>query len=157
MMTVSGPVIQASAMKELKPDGLGSFSVCCYETRTVNETPATPGHRLRPSQRMHTAGDFSSCMRSGRRINGNYYRLCVLFHTDESTQCPARIGFAISRKVDKRAVIRNRLKRVARNVFRQQPSLLPGDYIFMAKTEAATADGEALSADLARLLQRLSR
>jgi len=106
---------------------------------------------------MHTAADFSSCMRSGRRINGNYYRLCVLFHTDESTQCPARIGFAISRKVDKRAVIRNRLKRVARNVFRQQPSLLPGDYIFMAKTEAATADGEALSADLARLLQRLSR
>ncbi len=106
---------------------------------------------------MHAAGDFSRCMRSGRRINGNYYRICVRFPTDESRPCRARIGFAISRKVDKRAVIRNRLKRVARNVFRQQQSLLPGDYIIMAKSEAATADGEALRSDLSRLLQRLSR
>lgn len=106
---------------------------------------------------MHSARDFSNCMRSGRRVNGNYYRICVRFHSDESTPQPARIGFAISRKVDKRAVIRNRLKRVARNVFRRQLGLPAGDYIIMAKTEAGTVDGEALRADLTQLLQRLLR
>jgi len=144
-------------MKELKPDGLGSFSVRCYEMLTVNETPVTVGHRLRPSQRMHASRDFSACMKNGRRISGHYYRLCVLFHADQSTPFPARIGFAISRKVDKRAVIRNKLKRIARNVFRRQSQLPAGDYIIMAKSEAATAEGEVLSVDLTRLLQRLLR
>lgn len=106
---------------------------------------------------MHSARDFSACMRSGRRINGVYYRLCVHFSSEQATPRQARIGFAISRKVDKRAVVRNRLKRVARNVFRQHPDLPAGDYVIMAKTEASTVDGEALRADLTRLLQRLLR
>ncbi|MBK9494557.1 MAG: ribonuclease P protein component [Aquimonas sp.] len=108
---------------------------------------------------MHSARDFSACMQNGRRLNGALFRICVRFSSDpETPETPlARIGFAISRKVDKRAVVRNRLKRIAREMFRQHSDLLAGDYVVMAKTEAASADGQALRADLQRLLQRLSR
>src|SRR5690606_16115916 len=61
-----------------------------------------------------------------------------------------------SRKVDRRAVVRNRLKRVARDCFRRARHLLPpGDYVFMAKREASAAERAALRRDLERLFQRL--
>jgi ribonuclease P protein component len=39
---------------------------------------------------------------------------------------PARLGFAVSRKVDTRAVIRNRIKRVLRDYFRRHRATLAG-------------------------------
>mgnify|MGYP005750909747 FL=1 len=112
-----------------------------------------PPARLRPRARMHLPGEFKRCLDAGQRMGGAFYRCSVRLDADREP----RIGFAISRKVDKRAVVRNRLKRVARDTFRRHRHRLPaGDYVFMAKREAATADSAALHRDFERLLARLA-
>jgi ribonuclease P protein component len=49
----------------------------------------------------------------------------------------ARLGLAVSRKVDKRAVGRNRIKRVLRDCFRHCRGLAGGDYVVVARVGAA--------------------
>lgn len=61
----------------------------------------------------------------------------------------ARLGLAISRKAARRATSRNRLKRLARESFRQHLAALAGiDVVVMARPAAAQADAGALRASL---------
>lgn len=70
-----------------------------------------------------------------------------------------KIGFLVSKKVDKRAVVRNRLKRQMREVVRlllKEEKLQAGSMIaFMAKPEAKTAEYQDLEADIIFLLKRM--
>lgn len=67
---------------------------------------------------------------------------------------PPRLGLAVSRKVDARAVGRNRIKRVLRDEFRHlRAQLPPGAYVLVARGAASRADNEALR-DAARALLR---
>ena len=69
----------------------------------------------------------------------------------------ARVGLAVSRKVSKRAVARNRIKRLVRESFRQQRLNLPAwDVLVIARTSAAEASNEALREDLAGAWLRLA-
>ncbi len=72
---------------------------------------------------------------------------------------PARLGFAVSRKVDTRAVIRNRIKRVLRDYFRRHRATLAGGaYVLVARPPAARASGpELISAFEQTLRQALRR
>lgn len=67
----------------------------------------------------------------------------------------ARLGLAISRRVARRAVDRNRLRRLARESFRQL-ELAPLDFIVMAKREALAAENLQLRMSLDRHFTRLS-
>ncbi|KGQ19181.1 Ribonuclease P protein component [Lysobacter dokdonensis DS-58] len=68
---------------------------------------------------------------------------------------PARLGLAVSRKVDPRAVGRNRIKRVLRAEFRTLRLQLPaGDYVFVLRAAARTSDGPALRAAMHSLFRR---
>ena len=61
----------------------------------------------------------------------------------------------VSKRVDKRAVARNRIRRQIRECFRlQQPLLPPGDYVFQARPEANQVDNPGLRAALLKLLAR---
>ncbi|MCD9027924.1 ribonuclease P protein component [Luteimonas sp. BDR2-5] len=67
----------------------------------------------------------------------------------------ARLGLAVSRKVDKRAVGRNRIKRVLREQFRRlRPQLVPGCYVVVARPAAAGADARAIGTAFTAALQR---
>jgi ribonuclease P protein component len=67
-----------------------------------------------------------------------------------------RLGLAIARKQVRRAVDRNRLKRIAREVFRRHRQQLAGlDLVVMARGTAATADNAALAESLGRHFARL--
>ena len=68
---------------------------------------------------------------------------------------PARLGMAVSRKVDKRAVGRNRIKRVLRETFRHlPPTLAGGDYVVVARSSAARASHLDIRDALLRVLRR---
>ena len=66
-----------------------------------------------------------------------------------------RLGLAVSRKVDRRAVGRNRIKRVMRETFRaHRAELADGDYVVVGRIGAALLDETQLRAALISLLQR---
>ena len=70
----------------------------------------------------------------------------------------ARLGLAIAKRQVRRAVARNRLKRLAREAFRQRRDRLDAtDLVVMARPAAAAASNIELTRSLARLLQRFYR
>lgn len=78
--------------------------------------------------------------------------LALHFH---ATDTPPRIGLAVSRKVDRHAVGRNRIKRVLRETFRRlRAQLDSGDYVVVARGAAAGSDNQALRDAFVTLLQR---
>ncbi len=66
----------------------------------------------------------------------------------------ARLGLVVGKRVDKRAVARNRLKRVIRESFRHQPTLASNDYVVIAKAPAALKSLPELTVILNRLWSR---
>lgn len=69
-----------------------------------------------------------------------------------------RLGLAISRKVAKSAVARNRLKRIARESFRRHQRELGGlDCVVMARPGATEQDSAVLLASLERHWRRFAR
>ncbi len=70
----------------------------------------------------------------------------------------ARLGLVVPKRVDKRAVERNRLKRIIRESFRQDPiQALALDLVVIAKASAAGADSPRLRRSLERHWRRLAR
>jgi ribonuclease P protein component len=109
----------------------------------------TTDARFRRSDRVRQPPEFQHCFAQGERVNGRYFRLHAV------PAAGPRLGLAVARKVDTRAVVRNRIKRVARESFRQQRAGLPNfDYVLVAKREAATALSTALREDLSQLWRR---
>ena len=70
----------------------------------------------------------------------------------------ARLGLAVSRKVDKRAVARNRIKRLIRESFRHHQTELPElDLVIIARPGAAGQSSAALRRALEQHWTRLIR
>ena len=65
----------------------------------------------------------------------------------------SRYGFSVSRRVGK-AVVRNRVKRLLREILRQTPLQSGWDIIFIARPAAATADYASLEKSVNDLLWR---
>lgn len=107
--------------------------------------------RFPRSARLTAASDFDAAFKSGQRYNHPLFGL----HCRADAVAPARLGLAVSRKVDGRAVGRNRIKRVLRERFRAlRADLAGGDYVFVARPAAARASAAELIAAMAQLLQR---
>jgi ribonuclease P protein component len=111
---------------------------------------------LPPAARLHRASDFAA-LRNAERWQGRHFllRWCM------TTQAGARLGLAVSRKVSKRAVERNRIKRVVREAFRTHREDLPAlDILVIARASAAGTPNPVLFADLGpawRKLETLKR
>jgi ribonuclease P protein component len=68
---------------------------------------------------------------------------------------PARLGLAVSRKVDPHAVGRNRIKRALREAFRHvRTQLPPGAYVVVVRPAARDIPGTALRTVFLGVLQR---
>jgi ribonuclease P protein component len=109
-----------------------------------------------PSTRLRVSAQFQATFAEGRRLNGQFFRLHVRPLAEPGPgAASARLGITVSKRVDKHAVGRNRIKRQARECFRlRRAQLGAGDYVVLAKPEAAKADNPALRADLQGLFDR---
>ena len=102
------------------------------------------------SARVRTRADYDRVFGDGRRNADPLLSLHWL-----RSDAPARLGLAVSRKVDPHAVGRNRIKRILRAEFRQLRMTLPtGDYVLVARPAARTCDAAALRAAFSSLLRR---
>jgi ribonuclease P protein component len=76
-------------------------------------------------------------------------------------QTHARLGMAVSRQVDRRAVQRNRLKRIIRESFRAHylvdDSLLAADFVVLPRSAAVTTSKGQLLEQLDRHWRRLDQ
>ena len=100
--------------------------------------------------RVRASADFDRIFRQGRRVALPSLALHWL-----SDGQPARLGLAVSRKVDPHAVGRNRIKRVLRDDFRHlRATLADGAYVCVARAPAAAATPTALREALRQLLRR---
>lgn len=128
---------------------------------TVPAMPPTPvsaqdagvvvsGHRFPRVARVRAKAEFTAVFEGGRRTAEP--RMALHWLPDAA---PARLGLAVSRKVDPHAVGRNRIKRALREAFRRLRGRLPGGaYVVVARGGAAQADSAALREAFERLLQR---
>ncbi|MGN6513270.1 MAG: ribonuclease P protein component [Lysobacteraceae bacterium] len=106
--------------------------------------------RFPRTARVRARAEYARVFDAGRRCQHPLLALHVL--ADDQ---PARLGLAVSRKVDTRAVARNRIKRVLRDHFRHlRAQLPPGAYVLVARAPAARATGPALRAAFDELLRR---
>ena len=105
---------------------------------------------LPPAARVRARAEFDRVFAQGRRTSDPILSLHWL-----RDDAPARLGLAVSRKVDPHAVGRNRIKRVLRAQFRGvRAQLAPGAYVLVARGGAATAESRVLRNAFLSLLGR---
>jgi ribonuclease P protein component len=106
---------------------------------------------LPPAARLRRASDFAA-LRQAARWQGRHF----LLRWRTGQEGNARLGLAVSRKVSKRAVERNRIKRVVRESFRTERERLPAlDILVIAHTSAVGTPNPELFADLGLAWRKL--
>lgn len=100
--------------------------------------------------RVRTGAEYARVFENARRTSDPVLSLHWL-----AGESPAKLGLAVSRKVDPNAVGRNRIKRVFRDQFRKLRGQLPGgDYVVVARVAARKADNAQLREVFLRTLMR---
>lgn len=108
---------------------------------------------LPPVARLRRAADFRALQKPTGRLGSACFRIR---YRDNAVGF-ARLGQAISRRVSKRAVDRNRIRRVVRESFRAvRHQLPPVDVLIVAGNPAAARTRGQLREELDSLWQRLA-
>lgn len=102
--------------------------------------------------RLLKPAEFSRVFKDPIRSSDRYFTILAATITDVNMP---RLGLAISKKHAKHAVDRNRIKRLVRESFRQQPDLPAADLVVMAREATAQADSQTLLASLTQHWKRL--
>ena len=111
-----------------------------------------PSAGLPRDARLRRPGDFAALRTSSGRAGGR----CFHLRYRDNGLGHARLGLAISKRVSKRAVERNRIKRLLRESFRRVQHQLPSvDLMVMAREHAAGVPGTELLRDIDGLWKKL--
>ena len=111
-----------------------------------------PAAGLPRDARVRRAGDFAALRQASGRLGGR----CFSVRWRPNGLDHARLGLAISKRVSKRAVERNRIKRLVRESFRRaRLDLPPIDLVVMAREAATAVPGAELLVELDALWRRL--
>lgn len=111
------------------------------------------GRGYPPSARLRNPVDFAALRRDGKRIATRHFR--TQYRLTQAGE--PRLGMAVSRRVSKRAVVRNRIRRIVRESFRLRRSDLPNcDVLLVAQASTAALTGGELRSDLDGLWTQLA-
>ena len=104
--------------------------------------------------RFGTRGAFGPVLRGSRKVRG---RLAVL-HVAPGQQDISRLGVALTRRLVPSALERNRVKRLAREIFRRHPLKSSGlDCVVSLRERFDAAGAEALREELRGLFDQAAR
>lgn len=119
------------------------------------------------SSRLRKPNEFRRVYQHNQtRVRGQYFTVLafsrfravadtVLNTEITCTETNARMGVVVSKKVDKSAVKRNRIKRLVREQFRQQKDTRLFDFIVIALPAATVAKNAQLTKELNYLWRKL--
>jgi len=126
-------------------------------------TPVSDESRLQAPQRfpfpkryrLTKTDEFSSVFGFRRAIRGQW----LMLHYQPRSEGSARLGLVVGKKLLKRAVDRNRVKRIVREQFRSRREGLPmvDIVVRLAAKPVRPLDGKALAGDLLVLFDKLKR
>lgn len=112
--------------------------------------PKTAGYSFPRSARLTQAIEFAHVFKQGRRTRVRYFTVVVVPGREHS-----RLGLSVGRRTSHRAVVRNRIKRIARDVFRHIP-LSALNIVVVAHANLDAIPAESLRTDLKSVLIRLN-
>ena len=108
--------------------------------------------RFYPAEHIRRRADFQTAYDRGLKISGRYSTIFILPHAG-SGDSPSRLGIAATRKLGG-AVVRNRAKRLIREVFRRN-KIAPGfDVVIIPKRSLLDASLTVLEADYRAIVER---
>jgi len=90
--------------------------------------------RFRNTERLTAQADFTRCFRQGKRLRTPLFTLYAYRQGPGLT----RLGLAVGKSVGN-AVVRNRVKRCLREIFRRHKALLPAGYDLCVRAAPASA------------------
>lgn len=111
------------------------------------------GESFSRDDRLRKRREFEECYASGVRVSGRFLQLFVNW---KSAPGGARLGISIPRRAGK-AVIRNRLRRRIREIFRRNRALLGAaglDLVIQCRPQAASASFPQLLEDYSDIVTR---
>lgn len=99
------------------------------------------------TRRVRRRGDFLYAQRVGVRVTTPHF---ILLLARSPTTGPSRLGLVVSRKVGN-AVVRNRVKRIVRECFRELPGFVPDglDLVVIPRAGAAELSPSQIAAEWA--------
>ena len=112
------------------------------------------GHGFSKAERLRKRKEFLGVYKRGDKIQSTYFVLYIL----ENGRPHHRLGITVSRKIG-RAVVRNRIKRRLREIFRtNKQAVFPHcDLVVNAKRSAARARNQQIQEDILKGIIRWKR
>ena len=109
---------------------------------------------LKKTERLRKNSEFLEVYKSARKIQGRYVSVYFVFK-DENAR---KVGFVVSKKVSKKAVIRNKIKRRLREIYRTNKYFLHENIsiIFTAKPEIIMANYNEIKEDVLNLFEKIA-
>lgn len=107
-----------------------------------------------PAQRrLRHKPEFDAARARGRRFGNGYFAVTVI----SNDKSGPRLGLAVSLRVARSSVERNRLRRIVKESFRLHQHMLPAvDIVVSARSRAKDAAGEPLRESLSALWKQVN-
>jgi ribonuclease P protein component len=103
--------------------------------------------------RLTKGKDFEKTKEKGDLYQGRLFGLVVLRRKDKG---PSRFGFVVSTKISKKAVMRNRIKRILREIVGQELDKVNKgfDVLFLVKKKAAEEKGKDFKKEVINIFRK---
>ena len=122
-------------------------------TTATTRSADPPSLRLPPERRIRRPAEFKHVYAVGKRLGNEFFTVSAQAN---GLRCP-RLGMSIAARILRRAVDRNRLRRLIRESFRvHQLTLPPLDIVIGARAGVLTADNARLRSALEKLWLKIS-
>ena len=109
--------------------------------------------RFPKRERLTITKEFETVFRRGRKLVGKYVALHYIYKGEDRE----RVGVTVSKRVDKLAVTRNRLKRIFREIYRTNKGAFPDghDFVLRALSKSSGASFGELRYEILSLTENI--